>query len=79
MMKGQGMKVDEQVGMSRNMLMSAMTGDEISRIYVSDAPIKVRQSIALLSPVTVSIPGRRCNHTIFVLVGKGKRMCLCLA
>jgi formylglycine-generating enzyme required for sulfatase activity/serine/threonine protein phosphatase PrpC len=42
MMKEQGMDVDEQAGMSRNMLMSAMTGEEISSIDVSGEPIKVR-------------------------------------
>ena len=42
MMKEQGMEIDEQAGMSRNMLMSAMTGEEISSIDVSEAPIKVR-------------------------------------
>ncbi len=42
MMKEQGMEIDEQSGMSRNMLMSAMTGEEISSIDVSDTPIKLR-------------------------------------
>ena len=42
MMKEQGMEIEEQPGMSRNMLMSAMTGEEISSIDVSEAPIKVR-------------------------------------
>lgn len=42
MMKEQGMEIDEQDGMSRNMLMSAMTGEEISSIDVSETPIKVR-------------------------------------
>jgi formylglycine-generating enzyme required for sulfatase activity/serine/threonine protein phosphatase PrpC len=42
MMKEQGMEIEEQAGMSRNMLMSAMTGEEISSIDVSEAPIKVR-------------------------------------
>ena len=42
MMKEQGMEMDEQAGMSRNMLMSAMTGEEISSIDVSESPIKVR-------------------------------------
>ncbi len=42
MMKEQGMEMDEQAGMSRNMLMSAMTGEEISSIDVSEMPIKVR-------------------------------------
>jgi formylglycine-generating enzyme required for sulfatase activity/serine/threonine protein phosphatase PrpC len=42
MMKEQGMEIEEQAGMSRNMLMSAMTGEEISSIDVSESPIKVR-------------------------------------
>ena len=42
MMKEQGMEVEEQSGMSRNMLMSAMTGDEISSIDVSETPIKLK-------------------------------------
>ena len=42
MMKEQGMEIDEQAGMSRNMLMSAMTGEEISSIDVSENPIKIR-------------------------------------
>ncbi len=42
MMKEQGMEIEEQVGMSRNMLMSAMTGEEISSIDVSETPIKVK-------------------------------------
>jgi formylglycine-generating enzyme required for sulfatase activity/serine/threonine protein phosphatase PrpC len=42
MMKEQGMEIEEQAGMSRNMLMSAMTGEEISSIDVSETPIKVR-------------------------------------
>ncbi len=42
MMKEQGMEMDEQAGMSRNMLMSAMTGEEISSIDVSETPIKLK-------------------------------------
>ena len=42
MMKEQGMDIEEQAGMSRNMLMSAMTGEEISSIDVAESPIKVR-------------------------------------
>ena len=42
MMKEQGMEIDEQAGMSRNMLMSAMTGEEISSIDVSETPVKLR-------------------------------------
>ena len=42
MMKEQGMEIDEQSGMSRNMLMSAMTGDEISSIDCPDSAIKLK-------------------------------------
>lgn len=42
MMKEQGMEMEEQEGMSRNMLMSAMTGEEISSIDVSETSVKVR-------------------------------------
>jgi len=42
MMKEQGMEIEEQAGMSRNMLMSAMTGEEMSSIDVPETPIKVR-------------------------------------
>jgi len=42
MMKEQGMPIEEQEGMSRNMLMSAMTGEEISSIDVSETPFKIR-------------------------------------
>ena len=42
MMKEQGMDIEEQAGMSRNMLMSAMTGEEISSIDVSETPIKLK-------------------------------------
>jgi len=42
MMKEQGMEIEEQQGMSRNMLMSAMTGEEISSIDVAETPVKVR-------------------------------------
>jgi len=42
MMKEQGMEIDEQAGMSRNMLMSAMTGEEISSIDVSENPVKLQ-------------------------------------
>lgn len=41
MMQEQGMEISEREGMSRNMLMSAMTGEEISSIDVSEVPIKV--------------------------------------
>ncbi|MGK0399849.1 MAG: serine/threonine protein phosphatase PrpC [Gammaproteobacteria bacterium] len=42
MMKEQGIELEEQVGMSRNMLMSAITGEKISNIDISEMPIKVR-------------------------------------
>ena len=42
MMKEQGMEIEEQQGMSRNMLMSAMTGEEISSIDVAETPVKVK-------------------------------------
>ena len=41
-MKEQGEEVEEQTGMSRNMLMSAMTGEEISTIDVSEEPVKLK-------------------------------------
>jgi len=41
LMKEQGMEIEEQAGMSRNMLMSAMTGEEISSIDVSETPVAV--------------------------------------
>jgi formylglycine-generating enzyme required for sulfatase activity/serine/threonine protein phosphatase PrpC len=48
MMKEQGMEIEEQPGMSRNMLMSAMTGEEISSIDCPDSPIKVRPGDRLI-------------------------------
>ncbi len=42
MMKEQGMEIDEQAGMSRNMLMSAMTGEEISSIDVAETAVNIR-------------------------------------
>lgn len=42
MMIEQGEEVDESAGMSRNMLMSAMTGVEISSIDCPDTPLKVK-------------------------------------
>lgn len=48
MMKDQGMDIEEQPGMSRNMLMSAMTGEEISSIDCPDNPIKVRPGDRLI-------------------------------
>ena len=48
MMKEQGMEIEEQPGMSRNMLMSAMTGEEISSIDCPDNPIKVRAGDRLI-------------------------------
>lgn len=41
MMSEQGMDVTEHEGMSRNMLMSAMTGEEISSIDIPDKPTKL--------------------------------------
>jgi len=48
MMKEQGMEIEEQPGMSRNMLMSAMTGEEISSIDCPDNPIKVQAGDRLI-------------------------------
>lgn len=42
MMIEQGEQIDEDSGMSRNMLMSAMTGNEISSIDCPDSPLKVK-------------------------------------
>jgi serine/threonine protein phosphatase PrpC len=42
MLKEQGIEFEEQVGMLRNMLMSAITGEKISNIDISETPIKVR-------------------------------------
>ena len=43
MMKEQGMDITEQPGMSRSMLMSAMTGEEISSIDCPKDPIRLRE------------------------------------
>lgn len=48
MMKDQGMDIEEQPGMSRNMLMSAMTGEDISSIDCPDNPVKVRPGDRLI-------------------------------
>ena len=48
MMKDQGMEIDEQAGMSRNMLMSAMTGEEISSIDCPDSSIKLKPGDRLI-------------------------------
>ncbi len=48
-MKEQGEEVEEQTGMSRNMLMSAMTGEEISTIDVSEEPIKLKPGDRIIS------------------------------
>lgn len=48
MMKEQGMEIEEQPGMSRNMLMSAMTGEEISSIDCPQNPIKVKPGDRLI-------------------------------
>ena len=42
MMRDQGMDIEEQPGMSRNMLMSAMTGEEISSIDCPEHPVKLK-------------------------------------
>ncbi|MBL4762338.1 MAG: SUMF1/EgtB/PvdO family nonheme iron enzyme [Gammaproteobacteria bacterium] len=42
MMREQGMEVEEQPGMSRNMLMSAMTGDDIGMIDVPEVATSLR-------------------------------------
>ena len=42
MMKEQGMDITEQPGMSRSMLMSAMTGEEITTIDCPKEPIRLR-------------------------------------
>jgi len=42
MMKEQGMDVEEQPGMSRNMLMSAMTGEEISSVDCPETSFKLK-------------------------------------
>ena len=41
LMREQGEEVEDQAGMSRNMLMSAVTGEEISSIDVSSEPFKL--------------------------------------
>lgn len=48
MMKEQGMDIEEQPGMSRNMLMSAMTGEEISSIDCPENPIKLKPGDRLI-------------------------------
>ena len=48
MMKEQGMDIEEQPGMSRNMLMSAMTGEEISSIDCPDSSIKLKPGDRLI-------------------------------
>ncbi len=48
MMKDQGMDIEEQPGMSRNMLMSAMTGEEISSIDCPETPVKVKPGDRLI-------------------------------
>lgn len=42
LMREQGMDIEEQAGMSRNMLMSALTGDEISSIDCPNDPVKLK-------------------------------------
>ncbi len=48
MMKEQGMEIEEQAGMSRNMLMSAMTGEEISSIDCPTSAVKVKPGDRLI-------------------------------
>lgn len=48
LMRDQGMDIEEQPGMSRNMLMSAMTGEEISSIDCPDNPVRVKPGDRLI-------------------------------
>lgn len=48
MMKEQGMDIEEQAGMSRNMLMSAMTGEEISSIDCPNSAIRLKPGDRLI-------------------------------
>ena len=48
MMKEQGMEIEEQPGMSRNMLMSAMTGEEISSIDCPNTAVKLKPGDRLI-------------------------------
>jgi formylglycine-generating enzyme required for sulfatase activity/serine/threonine protein phosphatase PrpC len=48
MMREQGMDIEEQPGMSRNMLMSAMTGEEISSIDCPPHPVKLKEGDRLI-------------------------------
>ena len=48
LMREQGMDIEEQPGMSRNMLMSALTGDEISSIDCPDDPVKLKEGDRLI-------------------------------
>ncbi|MCP4077111.1 MAG: SUMF1/EgtB/PvdO family nonheme iron enzyme [Gammaproteobacteria bacterium] len=48
MMKEQGMDIEEQAGMSRNMLMSAMTGEEISSIDCPETSFKLKPGDRLI-------------------------------
>jgi len=48
MMKEQGMDIEEQAGMSRNMLMSAITGEEISSIDCPETSIKLKPGDRLI-------------------------------
>ncbi len=48
MMREQGMDIEEQPGMSRNMLMSAMTGEEISSIDCPTHPVKLKEGDRLI-------------------------------
>jgi formylglycine-generating enzyme required for sulfatase activity/serine/threonine protein phosphatase PrpC len=48
MMRAQGMEIDDHPGMSRNMLMSAMTGEEIGMIDLPTEPIRIRTGDRIL-------------------------------
>jgi len=48
LMKEQGMEIEEQPGMSRNMLMSAMTGEEISSIDCPNSAVKLKPGDRLI-------------------------------
>jgi formylglycine-generating enzyme required for sulfatase activity/serine/threonine protein phosphatase PrpC len=48
MMRAQGMEIGDQPGMSRNMLMSAMTGEEIGMIDLPAEPVRIRSGDRIL-------------------------------
>ena len=47
-MKGEGMDIESEPGLSRNMLMSAMTGDEIAEIDCPDQPFELKPGDRLI-------------------------------